>query len=170
MKYPAQNPILEAIISRRSIRRFSGEGITDPEINFILEAGRWAPSGLNNQPWRFCVIQSPDIIDHLATLTKYTKIIRSSAACIAVFYHVPSGYNRDKDMMGIGACIQNMLLAIHSLELGAVWLGEILNRKDDVRILLGIDTDCELAAVIALGHGAESPKGTRKKLTDLIIG
>jgi len=102
-------------------------------------------------------------------LTHYGRVVRSSALCVAVFYHVPSGYNRDKDILGIGACIQNMLLAAHSLSLGAVWLGEILNRKSDVNSLLGLDGSFELLAVIALGHPDERPESERRPMEELVV-
>ena len=52
--------VLDAIRQRRSIRRFAAQDLTDDEIEAVLEAGRWAPSGLNNQPWRFLVVRHGD--------------------------------------------------------------------------------------------------------------
>jgi len=151
------------------MRRYTGEPLSDQEINSIIEAGTWAPSGLNNQPWRFCVIYSRDVRDSLSSLTAYHRIVKECAVCIAVYYNVPSGYNRDKDLMGIGACIQNMLLAAHSLGIGSVWLGEILNKKNEVSAILGIDDDNELAAVIALGRPGETARGKRRPPEEYIL-
>lgn len=163
------NEVLHAIASRRSIRKFTGEAASEESIRLILEAGRWAPSGLNNQPWRFMVIDAPDSRERLAALTKYARIVRECAVCIAVFYHHPEGYDRDKDAMAIGASVQNMLLAAHSLGLGAVWLGEILNRKEEAGSVLGAGSDLELMALVALGVPAETPRGSRKDLQTLVI-
>jgi nitroreductase len=163
------NPVLSAILSRRSIRRYDGQPVPDSAVDSALEAGRWAPSGMNNQPWRFIVVRDRQARDDLSGLTKYTAIVRSADVCIAVYYHVPSGYNRDKDLMGIGACIENILLGFHSLGYGAVWLGEILARRDEVNSLLGAGPDCELAAVIAVGHPKESPRGKREPMDALIL-
>jgi len=164
-----KNPVLNAIVQRRSIRKYKQDEVNEASINIILEAGRWAPSGLNNQPWRFQVLRDKKILDDLSQKTHYSQIIKSSPVCIAVFYHIPSGYNRDKDMMGLGAAIQNMLLAIHTIGLGAVWLGEILNRKEEVQQVLGTGEDAELAAIIAVGHPAEKPSKERKALSELVI-
>lgn len=164
-----QNPVLDAIYNRRSIRKYTETKVDDEFIQTILEAGRWAPSGLNNQPWRFMVIRDRDVLKGLSTKTHYSSIVENAPVCIAVFYHVPSGYNRDKDMMGLGAAIENMLLAIHSMNLGAVWLGEILNRKEEVQNILETGDDIELAAVIALGHPDETPEKDRKPLSELVI-
>ena len=163
------NPVLDTIHTRRSIRVYTDDDLCDGVVRDVLDAGRWAPSGLNNQPWRFAVIRDSVIRERLAGLTHYGAIIRRSNVCVAVFYNTESGYNRDKDMMGIGACIQNMLLAAHSLGIGAVWLWQILEKKDDVNRLLEIDAGNELAAVIALGRPDESPRAERISLEDLIL-
>lgn len=163
------NPVIEAIHARRSIRKFTGAPVSGEDLSAVLEAGRWAPSGLNNQPWRFALIRDGQSLEALSRLTHYGRVVRSSALCVAVFYHVPSGYNRDKDILGIGACIQNMLLAAHSLSLGAVWLGEILNRKSDVNSLIGLDGSFELLAIIALGHPDERPESERRPMEDLVV-
>lgn len=164
-----QNPIRTAIQQRRSIRKYTGEPVSDELVTQILEAGRWAPSGLNNQPWRFIIIRDEHTRKKLSACTRYSRIIQECTLCIAVYYHIPDGYNRDKDLMGIGAAIENMLLAAHSLGLGAVWLGEILNQKGQVHELLQTGQDDELMAVIALGYPAEDPHSKRNDLSNLIL-
>ncbi len=89
---------------------------------------------------------------------------------IAVFLDHSLSYDRTKDVQAIGACIQNMLLFIHSMGLGAVWLGEILKSKEEVLKLIGGGKDLELMAVVALGHPAEKGgKGSRKGLDKTVI-
>jgi nitroreductase len=163
------NKILSAIKNRRSIRKYTNDDIPDKAIETMLEAGRWAPSGLNNQPWKFIIIKARDVKQRLSALTESGRIVQRCNACIAVFYFLPGGYNRDKDLLAIGACVQNMLLAAESLGIGTVWLGEILNRKTEVNKLLGVGGDCELMAVVALGYPAQSPKSSRKKLSNLVM-
>jgi nitroreductase len=165
----AENAVLETIFSRRSRRKFNSRPVSDESIRAILEAGRWAPSGLNNQPWRFSVIRDQDKKEELGKYTKDRRIVVTSNVCIGVFFNIPSGYNRDKDIMGMGACIQNMLLAAESLKIGAVWLGEILNKKDEVREALGINRDSELMAMLALGYSDENPGKDKKDLDNLIL-
>ena len=163
------NETIQSILERRSIRKFSNKDIAAPQIDAILEAARWAPSGLNNQPWKFVVIEDSETKNRLSDYTKYKTIIPESRICVAVFYHIPSGYNRDKDILSIGAAIENMLLCSHSLGIGAVWLGEILNRKEDVNNLLSVTSDNELMAVIALGYPDEKPQTKPRKDIDEII-
>ena len=155
--------IFELIKTRRSIREFSDRPVPDEITSNIIEAGMWAPSGLNNQPWKFAVIKDGDLKAKISGLTRYSKTVSGSNALIAVFLDHPSGYDRTKDTLAVGACVQNMLLYIHSVGLGAVWLGEILKNKDKVLQLVGGPGDLELMAIIALGYpAAKGGKGTRK--------
>ncbi|MFN3534458.1 MAG: nitroreductase family protein, partial [Desulfatiglandales bacterium] len=123
---------LEAIRTRRSIRKFLTEEVPDQTLNIILEAGTWAPSGMNNQPWKFVLIKDPKMKEELSRLTKYGKIISLAPVSIAVFLDNTLSYDRVKDIQAIGACLQNMLLTIHDLGLGGVWIGEILKNKEKV--------------------------------------
>ncbi len=163
--------VMEAILNRRSIRKFTRDEVSRRDILKILEAGRWAPSGLNNQPWRFLVITSHDSRKEvLEQCTKYGHIVRAANVLIAVFLHKKAKYHHEKDCQGAGACIENMLLAVHGLNLGAVWLGEIINQEDQVHKVLGTDGgSLELMAVIALGHPADGGSSSRKELSELMV-
>jgi len=162
--------VIEGIHTRRSIRRYTDEPVERNRLLEIIQAGMWAPSGLNNQPWRFVIITKEAVRMELAGLTKYHRIVENAPACIAVFVDRDAMYNELKDHQAIGACIQNMLLAAHATGLGAVWLGEILNRADDVRRLLGLHERFELMAVVAVGHPAERGRPpARKDISELLL-
>jgi len=159
-----------AIRTRRSIRVFQDESVGKEDIEGILEAGRWAPSGLNNQPWKLVIVEDKEKTGEISAYTHYRSIVENAPLLIAVFLDIDTSYNRDKDIMAIGAFIQNVLLAIHARGLGAVWLGEILNKKDMVREALQVPKEYELMAVIAVGRPGEEPEEKpRKPLTDLIL-
>jgi nitroreductase len=164
------NQILEVIKSRRSVREYQNKEIKDEMIENILEAGRWAPSGLNNQPWSFIVITNKKIAHSMAECTRYGSIIRSAPLLIAVFLDSNAMYDHTKDTQACGAAIQNMLLAAHGMGLGAVWLGEILNQKDDVRHILNAPDSLELMAVIAVGYPSSdiSLKKERRELSEIV--
>jgi nitroreductase len=162
--------IFELIKTRRSIRKFTDKPVSGETINRIIEAGIWAPSGRNNQPWKFAVIKDKELKSKISGLTHYSKIILHAHALIAVFLDKSVSYDRTKDVQAIGACIQNMLMFIHSNGLGAVWLGEILKNKDKVLELVEGPEELELMAVIALGHPAEKGgKGSRKGLDKTVF-
>lgn len=136
----------------------------------VVRAGSWAPSGMNNQPWRFVIVETPPVRMSLAALTKYGKVIEGAPVAIAVFVDRAAMYHEVKDHQAVGACIENMLLAAHGLGLGAVWLGEILKRAGDVRSLLGVDPGMDLMAVVALGHPVRRKRTAQRKDTgDLVL-
>ena len=167
------NQVLNAIVQRRSIRKFDQQkDISDELIDSLLEAARLAPSGLNNQPWRFAVVRRQETKDRLAQLTHYHGIVSSAPVLVVVLLDTESLYHREKDIQAVGACIQNLLLAAHSQGLGAVWLGEILKNGPEVVNILKLENRYELMAVVALGHpepGCQPKTTSRKPLDELII-
>lgn len=165
------NPVLVALSERRSIRKFTDEPISRDDLAAILEAGRWAPSGLNNQPWRFLAIHKDDHrAEALSECTKYGHIVKAAKVLICIFLDKESMYNEMKDHQSIGSCIQNMMLAAHSLNIGTVWLGEILNQETQVLDTLGLSTDkYELQVVIAAGHPDQKGSSKRKELSELML-
>ena len=162
--------VIEAIKSRRSVREFTDEVVNDETLEEIIDAGRWAPSGLNNQAWRFIVVSDKGSKEKLSILTNYGSIIKDASVLIAVFLDRNEMYDHTKDVQSIGACIQNMLLAIHSMGLGAVWLGEILRKKEIVNSVLDVPDPLELMAVLALGHPVRQKRvSERKELSSLVF-
>ena len=160
----SENTVIDAIHKRRSVREFEAKDVPDEIIEKIIEAGTWAPSGLNNQPWRFMVVKDEGGKEGLAKLTHYGHIIKGAPACICVFMDMEASYDRTKDVMAIGACNQNILLAAHSLGLGSVWLGEILKRKEEAGEFLHAPESYELMAVLAIGY--PTPKERTSNRTD----
>ena len=166
----AGKAVLEAIFARRSVRQYTDDPVDHHDVQTILEAGRWAPSGLNNQPWRFAVVRDSKMREEVAKYTRYREIIRNAPVIIAVFIDNDASYDRTKDCQGIGACLQNMWLATHALGLGGVWLGEILKNKERVGEMLEAPETYELMAVLAIGHPKHrQQKSDRKPLSDLVF-
>lgn len=162
--------VLECIYNRRSVRDFTQISVEKEKIREILQAGAWAPSGLNNQPWRFVVVSSSEKRAELARLTNYSRIVKQAPVAIAVFTDHSVMYNDLKDHQAIGACLQNMLLAAHALGLGAVWLGEILKNAVAVRESLELAENLELMAVLAVGYPARCDQtSSRTELTELLL-
>jgi nitroreductase len=160
--------VIDTILSRRSVRKFTNGPVTKTHINTILDAGRWAPSGLNNQPWRYIVVQDRDTIQEIACCTRYSDVVQGARILIAVFLDKDAIYNYMKDVQAVGASIQNMLLACCDLGLGAVWLGEILNRKEKVNLILDAPDTFELMAVLAIGDPTDEERtSTRKAIREI---
>lgn len=161
--------LIDAIKNRRSIREFEKTDVSDELIGEILDAGRWAPSGSNNQPWRFVIVRKKEVLEDLAGQTDYGDIIKNAPVCISVFIDKNSMYDRTKDTLAIGACIQNMLLATHSLGLGSVWLGEILKNREIVAEILKTPESYELMAVIAVGYPTKRERTSGRKPLEKLI-
>lgn len=162
--------LLEGIYTRRSVRQFTDEPVKKDQLHEIIKAGTWAPSGLNNQPWRFATVVDKDTRLKIARLTKYRRVIEGAPALITVFVDRKAMYHEVKDHQAIGACIQNMLLAVHALGLGAVWLGEILKSADEVRTLLDLPENLDLMAVVAVGHSARTDQtSSRKDISEVVL-
>ena len=164
------SPIIDAIHQRRSIREYKEEDVETEKLFEIIRAGIWAPSGLNNQPWRFAIIKDRGMREQLAEQTHYKHIVLAAPALIAVFLDQTAMYDEVKDHQSAGACIQNMLLATEALELGAVWLGQILKNKEKVRDIIGVGEEYELMAVLAIGYPSHrNQKSNRKQLHEFIL-
>ena len=157
--------VFEAIRTRRSIRKFKDQDVSDEMIEKILTAGTWAPSGMDNQPWRFAVIRDKQMKSEIAKLTIHGGILEAAPVIIPIFLDHQVTFDVIKDAQTMGACMQNMWLALHSLGLGATWVGQILKNKEDVRKICGAPEKFELMAVFAIGHPAED--GGPGKRTDL---
>ncbi|ROR03103.1 nitroreductase family protein [Desulfosoma caldarium] len=162
--------VLTAIYERRSVRHFSDAPVDRSTVMELLRAASWAPSGLNNQPWRFAIVWDSALKESLAALTRYSATLKAAAVLVPVFLDKEGSYDYVKDCQAVGAAIQNFLLAAHGFGLGAVWIGEILKNKDAVRDRLGLPDRLELMAVIALGYPAHRrQKSHRRPLEELIV-
>jgi len=155
-------PVQDAIRNRRSIREFTEQPVPAEFLHKIINAGIWAPSGLNNQPWRFVVIREPSINNKLSALTRYSHIVKAAPALIAIYLDREKMYDPVKDHQSAGACIQNMLLTVHELGLGAVWLGQILQNKEQVNKVLDLDDQFDLMAVLAIGYPQHTNQQSRR--------
>ncbi|MGV8074490.1 MAG: nitroreductase family protein [Syntrophobacteraceae bacterium] len=166
----SDSDIIAAIYERRSVRHFDAASIDRELILEALRAASWAPSGQNNQPWRFAVIRDAELKQKVAALTRYTTILQSAAVLVSFFLDKEASYHYVKDCQAMGACIENFLLAVHARGLGAVWMGEILKNKDEVLKVLDLPDHLELMAVVAVGHPAHRNRSSqRRPLEELIV-
>lgn len=166
--------LLDVIKNRRSIRAFTDEQISEQQLDAILEAGLWAPSSHNTQPWHFTVIQNQSVLSEMNRLSK-EKMAQSSVEWVAkmgkspmsIFYNAPtlivvSGKKFEffNPIVDCSAAIQNMLLAAESLGLGSCWIGLTrfyFENKEAARALLELPEGYEPYYSICLGHKKVQP-------------
>ncbi len=148
---------MEAILSRRSIRRYTGEPVPEELIRELLEAAMSAPSASNEQPWQFVIIDDRRILDEIPRFHPYAHMLKEASWAIAVCgdlnLEMMSGYW----IQDCSAATQNILIAAHAKGLGAVWLGVYPNgeRVKTVQKLLGLPEHVIPLCFISIGYPAE---------------
>lgn len=158
--------VLEAIKERRSIRKYEPKAVPEEKLTQILEAGRWAPSAGNSQPWRFIVVRDEEVKNELARVAAYGRFLAQAPVAIAVVIDPQASNHPVEDG---AAATQNMLLAAHALGLGTCWIGSYGSGYEDrAKEVLGIPRDKRVLSLISLGYAAESPRKGRVELSELV--
>ena len=166
------NPVMQAIFSRRSIRKFTEQPIPKEILELILKAAYYAPSGHNMQSWRFTVIESQESIARLKELSRITAQEHKvhfygfdNPQCIILI----SNDSRNPDGCQDASCAaQNIFLAAQSYGIGSVWLNPLmtLRDKEPVKSLLdeyGIPQNHVVWSMVALGYPYADGKELAKK-------
>ena len=145
--------LIETILSRHSIRKFTGEPINEDDLNTIIKAGMAAPSAMNIQPWSFIVITDKTILNNLCNSLPYAKMLDRSGAAIVV-----CGDSKEANwVVDCAAATENILLAAHALGYGAVWTAvyKYESRIEPVRKECKIPKDIIPLNVIPIGVPVE---------------
>ncbi len=150
----------DPIFTRTSTRVFTGEPVTDEEVEKIIAAGMQAANAMNNQPWEFYVVRNKELKPKLANFPQNAAVCEGADVVI-----VPCYRNAAENPMtlpyrniDLASCCQNMLVEIEELGLGAVWQGVSPNeqRIAQVKETLGIGDDLTPFALIPVGHKGET--------------
>lgn len=155
------NPVIQAIMSRRSIRKFTSQEIPQEMVEMIVEAGLRAPTGHNLQTWHFTVLKNVDTIQRLKTIVQ--KVCADQKKVCYGFENPRVLIVVSNDMRNPCSCqdascaSENMLLAAHSYGLGAVWLNPMLTICDEPEIRellteLSVPGTHRVWSMIALGY------------------
>jgi F420 biosynthesis protein FbiB-like protein len=185
---------IEAIETRRSIRKFKDEPIPEEMVQAVLRAAILAPSAKNRQPWRFVVVGQDrraemvrvmrEGIERSKTEGKDVGSSEATAAImeqapVTVFVFNPEGihpwllhsseqmFREVLDTQSVGAAIQNMLLAALDLGLGSLWICDVFHAYEELRNWIG--EDGQMIAAVSLGCPDQSPSPRpRKALIEVI--
>lgn len=156
------NEAIENIMTRVSVREFTGEKISGEQIDTLLHAAMAAPSAINRQPWAFIVVTEDSLIARLGEALPYSRCSNHPACAI-----IPCG-DLSKAIEGelgafwindVSAATENLLLAAHAMGLGAVWTGlhPDMNRAAMVQQMLGLPEHIIPLCVVPVGVPAEKP-------------
>jgi len=157
--------VLQAIKTRRSIRKYRKDPVPQEELEKVLDAGRWAPSASNLQPWKFIVISDLEVKERVAKSLAWGIFLAEAPMGIAVV--ADPGVSKHPVEDGSIAAY-SMLLAVHAVGLGACWLNPSAS-EEEVKEILGIPKGERLISVISIGYPDEAPSSTRKELKDIIF-
>lgn len=149
---------IEALLTRRSVRKFTGECISEDDLQTILRTGFYAPSATNRQPWHFVVIRDPDTLKKIPEFQPFSKMIVQAGCCMVVCGDKSSEILTGFLVEDCSAAMQNMLLAAHALGLGAVWCGlyPVPVFTKPISKLLGLPGNIIPVGMMAIGHKAEN--------------
>jgi nitroreductase len=117
------NEFLDFINTRRSIRKYKEGEIKEEDINGILEAAMQAPSARNQQPWHFIVIKDKGLLEKVVEFHPNASMAKQASLGILVCGDLNLETAKGMWVQDCSAATQNILLAVHALNLGAVWTG-----------------------------------------------
>lgn len=173
--------VLDAIKTRRSIRRYKSTPVDEKTLDAILDAARWAPSWANTQCWRFVVVRDDDIkarlADTLSDRNPATESVRNAPLVIVacaelekagMYRREPSTDKGDWFMFDVALAMQNLVLAAHALGLGTVHIGAFDAGK--AAEVLGVPGGYCVVEMTPLGypdHDAKAPP--RKELSEIVF-
>ncbi|MFW9848892.1 MAG: nitroreductase family protein [Candidatus Thorarchaeota archaeon] len=158
---------MEIIKGRRSIRKYLSRPVEEEKITEILEAGRWAPSASNRQPWHFIVVRDKDMRMKLADAHPYGRFMSQSPVVIVVLgniekharYHLADPHN----------AVQNMILTAYHLGLGTCWMGvRDTNIEPKFKELLNVPDEYRIICSVSVGYHDVKPTRTRVTLDEIV--
>ncbi len=190
--------VIENILTRRSIRKYTAQQISDKDLNIILEAGKYAPSGGNSQSWHFTVLQNKERLlqlnEHMKSAFENLEVDENTYKSLrsgkeasknksySFYYNAPtliivSNIASYPNAMADCACaIENMLLTSHYLNLGSCWINQVSwfdNNKNVRNFLtgLGIPENNKVCGSLCVGYrdGGMPDAQKRKENTVTII-
>ena len=148
---------IEALLTRRSIRRYTADPVGGDDLREVIRAGTAAPTAGDQRPWHFVVLDDRGVLDAIPDFHPHAKMLRQAPAAILVCADPRLETHKGYWVQDCAAAVENMLLAAHALGLGAVWLGVHPRpaREAGLRALLGIPDEVVPFAIVSLGHPAE---------------
>jgi nitroreductase len=151
---------IEAILTRRSIRKYQDKTVPEDVVRSLLAAGMQAPSARDERAWHFVVIDNREILDAVPRFQPYSRMLRQAPLAILVCGDQSIEPEEGYLSQNCSAATQNILLAAHALGLGAVWLGIYPRpeRMDGMRQLVGLPENIIPITLISIGYPAEQKK------------
>jgi len=157
---------IERVLTRRSVRKFKNEAVTEEVLNNILEAGRLSPSATNVQPWHFVVARDHKEKD-ACDFGGFNRWV-TDASFVVVGVYLQSEVMIEKlSLMDVTIALQNMVIAGWVQGVGSCWMGAFDERK--LRAALNLPDEARIVGAVAFGIPDRNPIQPRKKSLDEIV-
>ncbi len=164
--------MMEAIKTRRSIRKFRETPVPENLLKEVLNAARLAPSADNAQPWKIIVVRDEQMKQKVTQACNGQKFLVQAPIVLVVCgipedaFQTVGGY-MSSHVIDASIALDHVTLAAHSLGLGTCWVAWF--KEEKVKDILGIPEDVRVVALSPLGYPDESPeRPSRKNLEELI--
>lgn len=163
----AEQAVLDNIATRTSVRDYEARPVEKEKIEKMLRAAMAAPTAMNKQPWHFVVVDQRNVLDALAGVNPYAKMLKKAPLAIVVCGNTDKmieGGGRDFWIQDASAATENLLLAAHAMGLGAVWTGAYPSEERCISIskVLSLSDNLVPLNMIVVGYPAEQPQPKQK--------
>ena len=150
---------LDAILTRRSIRKYTDQAVPDELVSRLLQAAMAAPSAGNEQAWQFIVIRDRALLDAVPKFHPYAAMLKYASVAVLVCGDLTREKFKGCWVQDCSAATQNLLLAATTMELGAVWTGvyPFEERVAGMRKLLDLPEQVIPLSLVPIGFPAEQP-------------
>ncbi|MEM4728913.1 MAG: nitroreductase family protein [Thermoplasmata archaeon] len=155
--------VFEAILKRRTIRRYQNRPLEPEKLLKLLEAARLAPSGMNLQPWELVVVTSEEGRHALVPACNNQRQIAEAPVVICGVDDPTAKWAR----VDLALAMENMVLEAVELGLGTCYIGSF--RPEKVKELLGIPAEKQVVMLLTVGYPAEEPPHRAKKPLDALV-
>jgi nitroreductase len=156
--------VQEALLNRRSIRKYKERKISKKDVDKILKAAMYAPSAMNLQAWHFVVIDDNEILIEIVNSIPYAEMLKQSAAAILVCGDSLIEKNESWLLQNCSASIQNILISAYGLGLGSCWIA--IHGMDDVyknvKAQFKLPKNIVPVALISLGYPDDEVKAEER--------
>lgn len=158
---------MNSIFTRKSVRKYKKDKISDEILKKILEAGMSAPSAGASKEWRFIVVNQQDILDKLSKVSPYSWMVKDAPVAIVVCGDMSAEKYEGYWSIDCAAASENILLEAEENEIGSVWLGVYpeMERVEDIKKIFNLPENIIPFAIIPLGY-YDNPKAERPSRYD----
>jgi len=150
--------IMNLLLTRRSIRKYSNQDVSEEQVNLLIKAAMYAPSAGNQQPWHFMVLRDKKIFDKIQEFHPYSKMLTGASVAVLICGDMSLETKTGYWTIDCSAATENMLIAAHGLGLGACWLGVYprQERMNGFSVLFTLPEKIMPFSLVSIGFPAEN--------------